>query len=202
MIDRVFAPVLDGNLFAAQPWSRAAYEFSVEPNGVIRDECPHGESRVELIPGDRLKTADGSFRKITVRASLCTEFGFKTRETSLYVPSELLEADSDVIQGAWETRTYTGVPSAKDPDHTMTLQVRRVSGDQLEIVSVPQGLEEPAFQPVLLSLSQPEEMLLVQNWRSGLLPVKEVRFQVDTDFLSKPVVVRGKLARIRPASRI
>lgn len=204
VLDRVFSPE-DGGLFAAQPSTGVAYEFSVEPTGVIRANCAEGSSRIELIPGDKtVRTSEGTFRDVTVRASLCTEFGFRKRQSSLFVPAELFKADSEVIQGAWETKTYTGVPSLNRPEETSTLQVRRLPDGKLEIAplsSSANSFDQPEFSPVQVSFNSPDEMTVVQNWRSGLLPLKDIRFEYEHPFLSKPIVLEGKLSEIRPTSR-
>jgi hypothetical protein len=117
------------------------------------------------------------------------------------VPAELFSADSEVIQGAWETKTYTGVPSLSRPDETMTLEAHRLADGRLEIMPLPNAFEQPEFQPVQVSFTSPEEMAPIQNWRSGLLPLKDIRFEYEHPFLSKPIVVQGKLLKIRPVSR-
>ncbi|MFL5813299.1 MAG: hypothetical protein ACJ763_06950 [Bdellovibrionia bacterium] len=201
VLDRVFSPE-DGGLFAAQPSTGVAYEFSVEPTGILRANCAEGPSRIELLPGDKtIRTAEGLFRDVTVRASLCTEFGFRKRQNTLLVPAELFKADSEVIQGTWETKTYTGVPSMSRPEETSTLQVRRLPDGKLEIAPLSNALEEPAFNPVQVSFNSPEEMAVVQNWRSGLLPLKDIRFEYEVPFLAKPIVLEGKLTQIRPVAR-
>jgi hypothetical protein len=201
VLDRVISPVMDNPLFAAQPSAGVAYEFAVDPSGVIRASCAEGNSKIELVPGETVKTSEGVFRQVSLKASLCTDFGYRTRQGSFYVPNELLSADSDVIQGAWDTKTYTGVPSAQNADETVTLQVRKISSNQLEIAPMANGLEQPAFPPVHMTLNAPEDMVVVQNWRSGLLPLKDIRFEYESPFLSKAIILQGKLTKVRPLSK-
>lgn len=202
VLDRVLSPAGEDGLFAAQPSSGVAYEFTIEPTDMIRASCAQGASRIELSPGEKtVHTSDGVFREVTVRATLCTEFGFRKRENTLYVPAELFRADSDVIQGTWETKTYTGVPSSTGSDETSTLQVRKLVDGRLEIAPLPNAFEQPEFQPVQVSFNSPDEMATVQNWRSGLLPFKEIRFEYEHPFLAKPLILQGKLTKIRATSR-
>jgi hypothetical protein len=202
VLDRVLSPE-EGGLFAAQPSTGVAYEFEVEPNGIIRAHCAEGLSRIELIPGNQMvSTSEGTFRDVTVRASLCTEFGYRKRQSSLFVPAELFKADSEVIQGTWETKTYTGVPSLNRPDDTSTIQVRRLPDGKLEIAPLAtSSMEQPEFSPVQIGMSAPEEMTVVKNWRSDLLPLKDIRFEYEHPFLGQSIVLEGKLTEIRPMSR-
>lgn len=202
VLDRVFSQDSEDGLFAAQPSAGVAYEFAIEPTGIIRAHCDQGASRIELTPEmNTVRTSDGLFREVTVQAHLCTEFGYRNRKSSFYVPAELFRADSEVIQGAWETKTYTGVPSSSGSEETATLEVHRLPDGRLEIAPLPNAFEQPEFQPVQVSFNSPDEMATVQNWRSGLLPLKEIRFEYEHPFLAKPLVLQGKLTKIRSTSR-
>ncbi len=202
VLDRVFSPATDDGLFAAQPSAGVSYEFAVEPSGVIRSSCAEGTSRIELAPSEKtVRTADGLFREVSVQASLCTDFGFRKRQSTFYMPAELFHADSEVIQGTWETKTYTGVPSSIRPEETSTLQVRKLQDGRLEVASLPKAFEQPEFQPVWLSFNSTDEMTPIQNWHAGLLPLKDIRFEYEHPFLAKSIVLQGKLNKVRVISR-
>jgi hypothetical protein len=201
-LDRVLETSAVGGFQAPQVGTDVSYEFTVEPNGIIRSSCQEGISRIAVRPSEKtVQTTDGSFREVSLQAALCTEFGFRNREVSFFVPTELLSADSEVIQGAWETKTYTGVPSTPDEgtlkDEPLTMQVRKLSDGRLELSNIPQAFEQPGFLPVQVTLSSPEEMVVYPNWRAGLLPLKDIRLEYAPAFLSKSIIIQGKLTKIR-----
>jgi hypothetical protein len=79
--------------------------------------------------------------------------------------------------------------------------VRRLADGRLEISPLSNAFELPEFQPVQVGFATPEEMEPVQNWRSGLLPLREIHLEYEVPYLAKPIILQGKLTEIRLLSR-
>ena len=83
VLDRVLAPMFESGLLAATLSPPVSYQFEIQSRGVIRGQCPKGNSILKVIPGALIQGAEGPFQELKLQASLCTEFGFRKRRKAL-----------------------------------------------------------------------------------------------------------------------
>lgn len=196
------APTLD-HAVLERIHEQTAYEFEIRAHGTVHSNCQQGESRVRVAP---LKTYyvgpdDEEYQLVRIQSRVCTEFGYRRFEKQIYLPSELMKADSDLSRGVWQSKTYTDVPSLRHPGTNLTLQVERLGPDELKLTWISDPFEEPEFSSMKMTFASPEFISAVENWRPGLLPWSGIYFDHEDPFLRDPLVMDGKLGQITRSER-
>lgn len=204
------APALDHAVFFKlhdEIYEQTAYEFEVRAHGIVMPRCREGESRVRVVPLKAFaESADDAqaFELVRIQSRICTEFGYRRLDRQLYLPSDLLRADSEISRGVWLSKTYVNVPSFKRPGVSSTLQVKRLSPQELELTWLADPadvLGELESTPIRMTFASPEFMGVVENWNPNLLPWSEIYMEAQDPFLKDPIVMDGKLGQITHLDR-